>query len=203
MTHRILIVPGYQGSGPGHWQTWFERRLPRARRVGRIDWHAPVIANWAHEIRNEIGCAPDPVWLIAHSFGCLAAAVAAAGGRERIAGAMFVAPADPERFSPLGLKTDRTALPSLSLYLTRQPLSFPSLVVASASDPWMPLNVAAYWADRWGSRFVNLGDAGHINVEAGFGPWPRGLELFQSLQQSARRGRTGQGLAMSFGWGHR
>ena len=203
MTHRVLIVPGYRGSGPEHWQTWLEGRLPRARRVGRIDWEAPVIAHWPHEIRNDIACSPDPVWLIAHSFGCLAALVAAVGRSERIAGAMLVAPADPERFSPSGLKVGRALASSLSLYLPRQPLPFPSMVVASNSDPWMQLKVAAQWADRWGSRFVSVGDAGHINVEAGFGPWPRGLELFESLQRSAPRERVGSSLAMSFGWGHR
>lgn len=178
---RILIVPGYQGSGPGHWQSWFERRLSGARRVGRIDWDEPVIANWVHEIGKEIDCAAAPVWLIAHSFGCLAAVQAAASRPGQVSGALLVAPADPERFSPLGLRSEQVSAPSLSLYMTRQPLAFPSLLVASTSDPWMRLNAAAYWADRWGSRFANIGNAGHINIEAGFGPWPEGLELFDSL----------------------
>jgi predicted alpha/beta hydrolase family esterase len=177
---RVLIVPGYQGSGPAHWQSWFERHLPGTRRVGRIDWEAPVIANWVHEIRNEIACAAAPVWLIAHSFGCLAAVLAAAALPGRVAGAMLVAPADPARFSLLGLRPEHAPGPSLSLYMTRRPLPVPSLLVASASDPWMRLDGAASWAERWGSRFVNLGNAGHINVEAGFGPWPEGLELFAS-----------------------
>ncbi len=191
-THRILIVPGYQGSGPAHWQSWFERRLPAARRVGRIDWNAPVIANWVHEIRNEIACAAAPVWLIAHSFGCLAAVLAATSQPERVAGALLVAPADPERFSLFGLRSGQVPAPSLSLYMTRQPLPFPSLLVASASDSWMRLNTAAYWADRWGCRFVNIGNAGHINVEAGFGPWPEGLELLASLTGNEPRRDDGR-----------
>jgi len=39
-----LIVPGFHGSGPDHWQSWFEARLPEARRVIGIDWEAPVLA---------------------------------------------------------------------------------------------------------------------------------------------------------------
>ncbi|MBP7628661.1 MAG: alpha/beta hydrolase, partial [Zoogloea sp.] len=28
MQHTTLIVPGFHGSGPTHWQSWFEARLP-------------------------------------------------------------------------------------------------------------------------------------------------------------------------------
>ena len=33
-----------------------------------------------------------------------------------------------------------------------------------------------------GSQLVNIGAAGHINVDSGHGPWPRGLALFKALQ---------------------
>lgn len=185
MKDTILIVPGFMGSGPAHWQSWFEGELPNARRVGRIDWDAPVIANWAYEIRQEIESTAGAVWLVAHSFGCLAAIAATADPPCRVAGALFVAPADPDRFSSSGLGTGNSnpSLRSLSCSLTRQPLPYPSLVVASANDPWISLHTAACWADLWGSRFINIGAAGHINIDSGFGPWPQGLELFRSVQQ--------------------
>ena len=32
-------------------------------------------------------------------------------------------------------------------------------MIASTNDPWVRLTVAAYWADRWGARFINIGAA--------------------------------------------
>ena len=78
MRQTVLIIPGYHGSGPGHWQNWLEGELPEAHRVAGIDWDTPLLARWAGEVRREIDAAPGAVWLVAHSFGCLASAVAAA-----------------------------------------------------------------------------------------------------------------------------
>ena len=97
----VLIVPGFHGSGPDHWQSWLERQLPESRRVSGIDWEAPVLARWAAEVRREIDAAASAVWLVAHSFGCLASVVAAADRPEKVAGALLVAPADPARFRPV------------------------------------------------------------------------------------------------------
>ncbi len=36
-------------------------------------------------------------------------------------------------------------------------------------------------ARAWGSGFVRRPEADHINVDAGFGDWPLGLALLQSL----------------------
>jgi hypothetical protein len=36
-------------------------------------------------------------------------------------------------------------------------------------------------ADDWGAALVDLGDAGHVNADSGFGPWPEGLELRDAL----------------------
>lgn len=179
-----LIVPGFHGSGPDHWQSWFEARLPEARRVIGIDWEAPVLARWAGAVRDAIDRAPGPVWVVAHSFGCLASVVAAADRPERVAGLMLVAPADPERFSLAGLR-DANARPhqeSLARWIPRTPLAAASIVVASTNDPWVRLSSAAYWADCWGSRLDPIGPAGHINTDSGHGPWPEGLERLQALQ---------------------
>jgi uncharacterized protein len=62
-----------------------------------------------------------------------------------------------------------------------QRLPYRSVLVASANDPFCPVRTAGAYARAWGSEFVRLQNAGHINVEAGFGPWPLGLALLQSL----------------------
>lgn len=184
MQHTTLIVPGFHGSGPAHWQTWFEAQLPDARRVSGIDWEQPVLPRWAQAVRDGIDHASGPVWLVAHSFGCLAAVLAASQRRERVAGLLLVAPADPQRFTAQGLRKADTApeLPSLAHWIPRSPLGAPCLVVASTNDPWVRLSSAAYWAQCWGGQLENIGAAGHINVDSGHGPWPQGLALFKALQ---------------------
>ncbi|TCT19431.1 RBBP9/YdeN family alpha/beta hydrolase [Thiobaca trueperi] len=184
MSRTVLILPGYHGSGPTHWQTWMQDRLPGARRVTGIDWASPVLSQWAEAARRSILEAPGPVWLVAHSFGCLTAVTASRGLGERIAGALLVAPADPERFSPNGVRTGtrRNGQRSLAVDLPSTPLPFPSLVVASRNDPWMRLETIEHWAGLWGSAVIDIGDAGHINIDSGFGPWPQGLVLLRALQ---------------------
>jgi uncharacterized protein len=167
----ILIVPGLHGSGEAHWQTWFEKRLTGCERIEQSDWDTPELPRWAGSVRRALDHSVGQVWIVAHSFGCLAAMHAAWDYRERIAGAMLVAPADPEKFD-------------VGPMLPDEHLGFPSVVVASTNDPWMSLPKAAYWADRWGSRFINIGAAGHINADAGYGPWLDGLEIFEQLRNS-------------------
>lgn len=167
----ILIVPGLHGSGPEHWQSWLAKRLPEALRVEQEDWETPHLPRWAGAVRHEIGRAKGHVWIIAHSFGCLASAVAASDHQDKIAGVMFVAPADPDKFD-------------VASYLPHEKLAFPSVVVASADDPWLRLTTAACWADLWGSHLINLGNAGHINAESGFGKWYEGLEIFEQLRKA-------------------
>lgn len=167
-----LIIPGLYSSGHDHWQTWFEERIPGTIRVVQRDWTDPNLPDWSSRVRRDISRTPGRLFLVAHSFGVLAAVQAASDLHERIAGALLVAPADPDKFG-------------LADYVPREELPFRSVVVGSANDSWMTLGRAADWADAWGSDFVNLGEAGHINAEAGFGPWPEGLALLERLRRAA------------------
>lgn len=185
MRHTVLIVPGYHGSGPGHWQSWLEGELPEARRVAGIDWDTPLLARWAGEVRREIDAAAGAVWLVAHSFGCLASAVAAADRPQRVAGLLLVAPADPERFELLGVRADPQRSAGVGRFLPQSAFSCPSILVASRNDPWLQPDAARAWSERWGSRLIDIGDAGHVNVESGHGPWPLALSLLQQLRDSA------------------
>lgn len=168
---KTLIVPGLRNSGPTHWQTWFESQLPATRRVEQADWERPCLTDWARRVRDEIDAAGEPVWIVAHSFGCLAAVTAAFTRPESILGALLVAPADPDRFR-------------IAHGLLEEKLRLPSLLIASDNDPWVGIPTARHWAGQWGSDFVDIGSAGHINVESGHGPWPRGLDFFQQLRRS-------------------
>ena len=181
MKSTTLIVPGLDNSGAGHWQSWLEERVDDAHRVQQQNWAEATIADWTSRVGEAIDAAIGPIWVVAHSFGCLAAVKAAVDCSDRVAGALLVAPANPERFSERGLEPNSGAASIVPL-IPHQPLGFPSVVVASSNDPWMRLTAASVWANRWGSQFECIGRAGHINVESGHGPWPKGLDLFERFR---------------------
>jgi uncharacterized protein len=180
-----LIIPGLNSSGLTHWQTWFETRLPDAVRVVQSDWKSADLPQWSSRVRSEVSRQKGPILMAAHSFGVLAAVQAAEDYSERIAGALLVAPADPDKFG-------------VSDHLPHGPLSFPTVVVASLNDPWLSIDKAARLAAQWGSTFIDIGAAGHINADTGFGPWPYGLALLQQLDpQSDRELGSTQGESFS------
>jgi hypothetical protein len=174
-----LIVPGLHGSGPDHWQSWFEGQIAGSVRVSQSDWSRPDLPRWSARLAREVDRANDPVFIVAHSFGCLAAVDVAGDRSERIAGLMLVAPADPARF---GLQHE----------ISNAVLGVHSILVASTNDDWMSIEGARVWADAWGSQLINAGAVGHINVSSGFGPWPRGVEIFQSLRGAGASNRARQ-----------
>ena len=180
-----LIIPGYHGSGKGHWQTWFEKRIPGAKRVEQ-EWEKPILAYWAQNIRQAIDDADGAVWLVAHSFGCLASVAASLDRARKVAGMMLVAPANPELFTPGGIRQENESAlhENVRALLPSSALPFPCLIITSTDDPWMPHDKAQMMAECWGSRFITLGAAGHINIDSGFGSWPEGLQIFKEFQHS-------------------
>ena len=181
-----LIIPGYRGSEDAHWQTWMENQRPGSKRIHQ-NWEQPVLTNWAMNIARTLTDLHSPAWLIAHSFGCLAAILAAVENPEKVAGLMLVAPADPERFDQSGVKSwhGAGASESIRAQIPTQALPVPSLLIASDNDPWMQTSKSRLWGNCWGSSTFTLKDAGHINTSSGFGPWPDGLKLFNHFKSHA------------------
>ncbi|HSV50617.1 MAG TPA: alpha/beta hydrolase [Burkholderiaceae bacterium] len=167
----IIIVPGWRDSGPGHWQSLWAARLPGAGRVVQDDWITPTQSAWVDSLARQVLQAPGPVVIAAHSLGCIATTHLPAEAAARIQGALLVAPADPERRAIL---SDFAPVPFSKL-------PYRSVLVASSNDPYCPIRLAGAYARAWGSEFVRLQDAGHINIESGHGEWPLGLALLQSL----------------------
>jgi uncharacterized protein len=167
----VLIVPGWRDSGPGHWQTLWAQTLPGALRTVQDDWETPRRASWVGSLAAQVVAAPSPVVLAAHSLGCITVAHLPPEVATRVRGALLVAPADPERRAVL---QDFAPVP-------HDRLPYRSIVVASSDDPYCSVRLAGAYARAWGSEFVRLGGAGHINVESGHGSWPLGLALLQSF----------------------
>lgn len=169
----ILIIPGWTGSGPDHWQSRWARSLKTARVVEQDDWDEPVKDAWVERILEYVDSAQRPAVLVAHSCGVAAVAHAAPllAGRN-VAGAYLVAPADLDSSAEWPAANGGFA----PMPLARFP--FPATVVASADDPHCSLERAKAFAEAWGATLIEAGNAGHINTASGHGPWPDGLMRF-------------------------
>ena len=169
----IIIVPGCTNSGPEHWQSRWQSKLSTARRVEQDDWAAPAKSAWVSRLVETVAAGRRPAVLVAHSLGVITVVHAAPMlPRQIVRGAFLVAPPDVE--DPDLIPTlDRSFAP-----LPRDPLPFPSLLVASRSDPFCAYERAEDFAFAWGSALLDAGEAGHINAASGYGPWPEGLMRF-------------------------
>lgn len=179
---RILTVPGLGGSGPRHWQTLWEAGRPDTVRAELGDWDRPYRDTWVTRLNAAIETPPRPVILVAHSLGCLAVAwwVALRGQSygAPVAGALLVAPPDADREAGSKFASFRD-LPDVFL-------PFPSIVVASRTDPYAEFSHASFLARGWGSFLVDAGNCGHINADSGIGDWPFGARLLERLVFAAR-----------------
>jgi predicted alpha/beta hydrolase family esterase len=168
----ILIVPGYTNSGPEHWQTRWQERLSTARRVEQAEWSKPVREDWVANVIAAVNEAERPVVLVAHSLGVPTVVHAVPEFRKKVAGAFLVAP--PDVSNP---KIRPKHLMTFGPY-PREVLPFPSITIASRNDPFCAYEVAEDVAAAWGSLFIDAGDAGHLNTDSGYGPWPEGSMAF-------------------------
>jgi predicted alpha/beta hydrolase family esterase len=171
----ILLLPGWQNSGPAHWQSRWEH-LHGDLRVEQHDWMFPLRGDWIARLEEVLLAQSGPSILVAHSMGCMLTAAWAAHSRNThlVQGALLVAPGDPERDEL------RAALKSWSPIVMRT-LPFKSLLLGSHDDPYCSFSRAQEFAQAWGSEFVDYGHRGHINGESGLGDWPQGRALLAQL----------------------
>jgi len=170
-----FIIPGYGGSGSDHWQTYFEETQTNFQRIEQRDWDNPNIVEWAETVDKAIaGYDPESVVLVAHSLGCLTVVEWAKHYNRKIKAALLVAPPDTDIINE---KVERDLFKESPTYK----IAFPTTLVASTNDPWATIEKAQFYAEKWGSQFINIGEAGHINNLSGFGKWDEGLEILKKL----------------------
>ncbi|HEY8908479.1 MAG TPA: alpha/beta fold hydrolase [Rhodoferax sp.] len=176
-SNHVLILPGWQNSGPLHWQSLWQAQSDY-QRVEQHDWMRPLRGDWIARLEDVLLSLDEPAVLVAHSLGCQLVAAWAAHSQNagRVKAALLVAPGDAER---------EELRPMLGSWapLVLKPLPFPSTLVASTDDPYCSYERAAGFASAWGSELVNLGALGHINADSGLGDWPAGQALLQKLIQ--------------------
>ena len=175
----VLMVPGFTGSSPGHWQSIWEREHPEYRRVGQRDWDHPEPGEWTETLNEAVTASAGSVVLVGHSLGCTTIVRwAAEHDAGRVGAAMLVAPSDVEAATAPAEVRGFAPIPLLRL-------PFPALVVASTNDPLVTMARAEHMASCWGARLVSIGAADHIHTAAGYGPWPEGHALLADLLRTA------------------
>jgi hypothetical protein len=175
----VLILPGWQNSGPGHWQSLWQQ-THGFRRVEQHDWMRPLRGDWLARLEDELLSmdveTTGPALLVAHSLGCITVAAWAAHSRNthRVKAALLVAPPDTER------DDIRQTLPSWAP-IALAPLPFAATVYASSNDPFCAINRAQQFTDAWGAQWVDAGPRGHLNADSGLADWPAALTQLQRL----------------------
>lgn len=173
---KVLIIPGYQSSLEGHWQDWLLGQIDGSDMVYQDSWDYPNRKEWVNRLVDVIESQNESVLLVAHSMGSVtvAAMVQDACVPANVLGAIVVAPADADSdYLPKEIQ-GFSPMPETSF-------TFPSLFIASESDPYMSFDRACFFADKWGSSFLSLGEVGHINTVAGFGEWPQIVTLISDF----------------------
>jgi len=181
----IVIVYGYEGSGPGHWQHWLAAELT-ARSVPFVfpelsDPLAPSREVWVRELSAIVDSSPTPVTFVAHSLGCWAVDhLLAARGAANIRAALLVAPPSPySLFEPI-----QSFLPPPRSPEAWEPIRDRTLVLGTDDDEYASEDEFEELAHRIGAPCDILPGKGHLNAASGFGPFP--LVLDWTLRVCAR-----------------
>jgi predicted alpha/beta hydrolase family esterase len=169
-----VVIPGWQGSGDGHWQTWLEEQLRRAgretRRPAFADLDRPGLADWLRALRATLADLPaDGYDVVAHSLGAVLWLhhVGAPDASPRPARVLLVAPPSPDtaideiaEFFP----------PPMDVDAVRRGADG-TVLVAGDSDPYLPEGIAAAYGLPLKIATTVVPGGGHLNVESGFGEW--------------------------------
>jgi len=174
-----VIVPGWQGSGDGHWQSWLEDELRAAGRQTLrpqfTDLDNPDFDDWHAALRRSLDTLPaDGFDIVAHSLGAVLWLhhVVEPGDTPRPARVLLVAPPSP-----------RTSIAEIAAFFP-PPLHIDALrngaggtvLVAGDDDPYLPEGIAAAYGLPLEMATTVIPTGGHLSTNTGYGPWPAVLD---------------------------
>ncbi len=177
----VLFVPGLRDHVEDHWQTHAARALPRSVTVEPLTQDRLSRAARVEALDASLCAIKGDVVIAAHSAGCLMVAHWATRPTRAIRGALLATPADVERPLPSNYPRPEELEAGGWVPIARAPLPFPTVVAASRNDPLADYGRVEDLAASWGGKLFDAGAVGHLNPPAGFGAWPRGLELVAQL----------------------
>jgi predicted alpha/beta hydrolase family esterase len=174
-----VVIPGWQGSGAGHWQTWLTAQLREAGREVRepdfADLDNPVLHDWLEALRASLDGLPDDGYdVVAHSLGAVLWLhhVTIPSVSPRAARVLLVAPPSPSTTIP---EIAEFYPPPLDVDTVRHSADG-TVLVGSDNDPYLPEGIAAAYGSPLKMATTIFTGAGHLNTESGYGEWPNVLD---------------------------
>ncbi len=177
MALRVLILHGWNGSNPPHWQDWLAKKLesegvevsfpmlPNMSRPERDIWEKSVLDELENFRPNAVVC---------HSLGAVLwfhlADKHAIEGVEKL---LLVAPPDVHTTIDEVASFFPAPLPK-ELHAAKK------LLVVSDSDPYLSMKQAGEMFRTLDIPTKILQDAGHINSASGHGPFPLAYDFLIS-----------------------
>lgn len=184
-----LILHGWQNHRPkGHWQHWLTDRL---RALGHdVDYPQlpdaddPDLEMWLAELRRRLDLG-GPRVVVAHSASVLLWLHAVARG--------LVGDGDVDRVLLVAPPSASVVVghPEIAEFAPPEgELTLPGVtrLVAGDDDPYCPEGAGAVYGDPLGIPTEIIPGAGHLDLDAGYGPWPAVLEwcLDETTKLTAR-----------------
>jgi predicted alpha/beta hydrolase family esterase len=162
----FLLLHGYLGSPPGHWQHWLADRLAAAGEIVAFptlpDPEAPDLPAWLDALSAELDALEAPPVVVCHSLGCLLWLHRVAAGGEQAERVLLVAPPSEAGAPDLLASFFPAPLPQLA----------DGRLVCADDDPYCPEGALALYGEPLALRTDIVAGGGHLNPDAGFGPWP-------------------------------
>jgi len=173
-----VILHGWEGSGPDHWQSWLAAQLRATDREVRYPElpvpNQPELDAWLDSLRNALAGLDDGFDVVAHSLGAVLWLhhVAATAQSPRPARVALVSPPSPQ-----------TAIPEIASFFP-VPLDIDvvrrsadgTVLVGSDADPYTPEGIAVAYGLPLKMPTTIIPGGGHLNPEAGYGEWPAVLD---------------------------
>lgn len=185
MSDIVLVLHGWGGNKPEHWQEHLVRSLAKTHvevRYPRFDNPmAPDQEVWLAQLKSEILSIPNDAELtvLAHSLGCInwmhyAASLESGTQFVQAGRVLLVAPPYVIReIPPLDAPPGAAAFfpPPLSKSGIEK-AARETVLVASDTDDYSTFDQSAAIADGLGIPVHRLAGAGHISPYYGYGEWP-------------------------------
>ncbi|MEV6216972.1 alpha/beta fold hydrolase [Nocardia sp. NPDC051833] len=180
-TPTVVIVPGLRDHVADHWQTLLAATLDKVAIVPPLERDGLSLPARIAALDAVLAEIDGPIVLVAHSAGVMITVHWAQQSTRPVRGALLATPPDFETPLPPGYPAAADLAAHGWTPVPRRRLPFPSIVAASSTDPLATARRVSGMAEAWGSSLVELGDVGHLNPAAGYGPWPRAQELLDDL----------------------
>lgn len=185
MAAAVLILHGLSGSGPGHWQRWLQERLIEAGNEVRFpdlpEPDNPDPQAWRDDVLAEVaGLDGAERTVICHSLSCITWLSLANELSRPVDRVALVAPPSVRA----GLPEIEPFFPVVATAQDVARAAGETRLVCSDNDPYCPEGAAALYGEPLALPVDLHPGRGHMNVDAGLGPWP----AMEAWVQGAKNG---------------